>query len=323
MIVQQPSKYGIPTYDEDSEYKSGPEGAIFDFIRGINNAGEDKKELFLKDLHTPGTRINFSGSIPDAYDMTSVVHGKFPLSEISVENDDCFELPEKGEGIILEHLASGYSFLVYEEDGEFEFLMVNDFSGSKDEPKNIRIANQFEVIEDLWFEVAPDSLGTRMGGVPLNTDGTLYAGPWPHAKDGYFSFIGQYQLPDGRYIHQFSNYNAENYDYSVMGDSDIDPYSVALVEGEPATEGVTLSLEGQRDILYPDVAYAQKRHESVKAYPPVWIQDEPAVKDVDYKFLLGFGDRQGPIEADEFHYGDMYLFWNPKNGTAHILMQCS
>lgn len=321
MIVQQPSKYGIPTYDEDSEYKSGPEGAIFDFTRGINNASKDKKKLFLEDLHTPGTHINFSGSIPDAYNMTSVVHGKFPISEISVETDDYFELPEDGEGILLEHLATGYSFLVYDEDGQFEFLMVHDFSGSKEEPTNIRIASQFELIEDLWIEVAPDASGARMGGIPLNSDGSVYTGPWPYAEDGYFSFIGQYQLPDGRYIHQFANYNAENYDYSTM--EDIDPYSVALVEKGPIPEGVVVSSNGKRDILYPDVAYAQKKHESVKTYPPVWIQDEPAVNDADYKFLLGFGARQGPEEAEEFNFGDMYLFWNPKTNTAHTLMQCS
>lgn len=328
MLSNEENRYGLKAIHKikprKDGFKYGPEDAILNFIGEVDTGKRQYRHEFISHLQSIGTIINFTPSdLPSSYDMKSIVHSIFSLSEVIFEDSEYEEIPRKSMGTLLENLATGYFFIIYENDDVFVGMMVHDFSGSKENPKAIRIANQFQFIEDLWTKVAPDTPGTRMGGVPLNSDGSAYTGPWPYAEDGYFSFIGQYQLPDGRYIHQFANYNAENYDYSAMEDSNIDPYSVALVEGEPLPKGVVADNNGVKDIIYSDVAFMQKTCESVKKYPPVWIQGDATLRNTDFEFLIGFGDRQGPLDADEFRFGDMYLFWNPKTGIAHTLMQCS
>lgn len=325
MILFDKKRYGLnPLYlitDIDTKAPCSAEHAISSFVREVNAASDEAQTLFAEDIYIAGTYIDFTASMfTPVHDMTSVVHSVFPLEEVIQQSEEP-EIPVEGEGVLIEILSTGDFYVIYKNEYDnFDLFSVFDFEGSLQEPKNVVVADQFNELDDVWIQTDPDSPGTRLGGVPLNTDGTPYDGPWPQTEDGKFSFIGQYQLEDGRYLHIFANYDAENYDYSSMID-DTDPYTIVLIEGEPVPAGVLVQYGGEQAIYSPDAAYAQKPRHSVKRYPPVWIQDDASPADPNLEFLLGYGETQGAEDMELA--GDFYLYWNKNTKETKVLMQCS
>jgi hypothetical protein len=241
-------------------------------------------------MFTPGTLIDFTPvDPPDNNGTTMLVHASFSLKQIVNPEDVYDDLPEDGDGVLVEHLGTGFFFVLYEEDGLLDSQPVLDFSGTPDKPKKIYLSTwDFEEF-DRWVPTKPTSEGTRIGGIPLNSDGTPYTGPWPGAEDGKFSFVGQYRLKDGRYVYLFSNDDAENYDYSDDDiDSGEDSYTVALVEDGPIPARVLIQEAGERKISSPKNAYKQRTPKSVKQYPPLWAQVDATPDDPYYEFLLQY-----------------------------------
>jgi hypothetical protein len=276
-------------------------------------------------MFTPGTLIDFTPvDHPDNKGTTMLVHASFSLKKIVNPEDVYDDLPEDGDGVLVEHLGTGFFFVLYEEDGLLDSQPVLDFSGTPDKPKKIYLSTwDFEEF-DRWVPTKPTSEGTRIGGIPLNSDGTPYTGPWPGAEDGKFSFVGQYRLKDGRYVYLFSNDDAENYDYSDDDiDSGEDSYTVALVEDGPIPARVLIQEAGERKISSPKNAYKQRTPKSVKQYPPLWAQGDATPDDPDYEFLLQYGPDStydGDSINENFH-SECYLFWNPKTDETKLLMQ--
>lgn len=327
MILYDKSRYGLkPLYlitDIDTKAPCSAENAISSFVREVNTASDEAKAIFKDDIYTAGTYIDFTSSMfTPVHDMASVIHSVFPLDEVIDRNLDT-EIPTEGNAALVEILSTGDFYFIYtDEYDNFRLLRVFDFAGTREHPTDVQVADEFNELDDVWIPVDPDASGTRLGGVPLNSDGTPYDGPWPITEDGNFSFIGQYQLEDGQYIHIFANYDTENYDYSSMTDDDItDPYTVALVEGQTVPAGVLVQYGGEQAIYSHDEAYAQKPCKSVAKYPPIWVQDADEPQDADWEFLLGYGEVQGATEI-EFS-GDFYLYWNKNTKETKVLMQCS
>lgn len=305
------------------DFKYGSHDAVVNFINEINLTPNAGKELFLQDLSQPGTIIDFTPvSHPCIKDMEMVVHSTFPLKRVINADDADVELPENSNGVLLEQMSTGFFFIVFKEDDEFNSLEVLDFSGTTTDPKKVWLSTEYLDEVKIWAPAKPKSRGTRIGGIPLNADGSPYTGPWPHVEDGWFSFIGQYQLDNGSYVHLFSNDDAQNYDYTDdMGDDD--SYAIALVEGEPVPNGIIIQESGERHNSSPKRAYKTKTPKSTKRYPPRWVQGDGTPSDLDYEFLLQYGASStydGDTINDEF-INEHYLFWNSKTGRVKLIVQ--
>jgi len=312
------------------DYKYGPSTGIGQFLLLMNEIlPKEHHEVFLEWLSTPGKGIEFAPpGHPNFNNMDCIVHGSFPLTEVNLPESakDYIPLPESGTGYMVEHVSTGFFFVIYRENEKFEYLDVLDFDGTCCFPENVLIALPFEI--DLWEPTEPVATGNRIGGIPLNSDGSPYTGPWPHTKDNTMSFIGQYQLDDGRYIRIFFD-DTDDFDYSAnMPDDEgdeTDPYTLAFLEGEPFPAKYAFPDNNAKAISSPDKAGKMITPSFVKHFPPIWIQGDGTPNDPDYEFLwhFGFSSRyKGNVIVDEFGDSEFYLFMNKKTGRIKVIMQC-
>jgi hypothetical protein len=263
--------------------------------------------------------------------MDVLIHGRFTLDNI-IGDTDVEDFSEsflhKNYGTLIEHINTGYFFAVYkDEDGLFRSMEIFDFEGTPLSPANIEQAvftTEFENFEDTEI----DSPGTRGGGIPLNSDGTLYEGPWPVllGSDKPMYFAAQCQLPDGRYLHVFHQDDFEDFDGGYAPDGISDNMSCALIDGIPATPFTTLRPDDECPLLMPDSAVKDTRVlRGAKRKQPFWMQDDASPNDPNYDFIFHFalsyldGDHQSVCETGEFDY---YVYWNDREGKALIVSQC-
>lgn len=302
---------------------------VMDFLNEVSNAPMQMKEKFIKDLDRPGTIIDFASVDDKEYPHVeeAIVHGKFSLAEAILEEDSYEEIPRTGNAVLIEHLHTGFFFAIYEND-YFGYFRVHDFNGTKEHPEEVQ-EMFFWGMPEGWEPIEPDAPGTRVGGVPLNADGTPYDGPWPGTDEGHYYFVAQYRLEDGHYIHVFMNNDRKTYDYAGKmkdDEDDIDPYAIALLEGQSLSVDFLLSSDGERPNLSEDVAYARKPLKNATNYHGVWVQDEAPPRDRNYEPLMHFGDGAQCNEEtilDDIDYGYFNLFFNRKTGQAKVIMQCT
>lgn len=314
---------------EDDGYV-GPQNGIRNFVEEMNFVSSSAKKLFISDLHTPGMIIDFlPARYPSKHPMDVLVQGRFTLDKI-IRDSDVENFPESflrtNHGTLIEHINTGYFFAVYQDEDElFQSMEIFDFEGSPLSPTNIEQAGYTTELHE-WVEIAADSKGTRMGGIPLNPDGSKYDGPWPETyhDDGIMSFAGQFELPDGRYLHLFLNYDAEDFIYGWDVDDISDPYSCALVDGVPVTPAVTLRTGGERPVLRRNSAQkGTKKPKGVRKFQPFWMQDDEAPNDPRYAFLLQYtvDSIDGKADFGGVSEIDYYVFWNDRESKALIISQ--
>lgn len=324
------TKYGVAPLDfrgrKRIDYSFGPEDSVTVFVNEVNKSSVQQKQAFRQDIYTPGIFIDLNPNVnPVRRGMVSVVHSVFDFSLISPEynHEDFLGLPTIGKCALVEVVSIGYFYGVYEHDGNFSSFPIRDFFGSANKPAKVIPSLLFHEIDNLWIPTSPDALGTRIGGNPLNADGSSYNGPWPYTDDGKYTFTGQYQLDDGRYIHLFDNYHASNYDYSSLrADGDpVDLYAIALIEGEDIPPNIVIQNFGERSSFSPNIAYAQSPYHSIKTPPPTWLQADETPHDAEMQFLIEYGETVGTEEGYLDIHGEAYLFWNKRTGKTKILIQ--
>lgn len=297
-----------------SEYLHGPDNALPNF----NNEG---MQDFLNSL---GSIINFE---PD--DAVSIYpnaiknHAIVPVGNLLRKEEH--EVDEESEfGYLIEHLATGLHYFIYKDEDGYRYKGVLDFKGSKEEPYDIALTWEEH---KRWIRTDLDSLGTRIGGIPLNSNGTPYSGLWPYLKDGRrLSFLAQYELEDGRYLHVFIGNDFDDYDYSDEGDED--PYTCAVIEGGPVPSWIQMKSwehEGLK-LVHPDDAYTLQRDNTEILPAPEWIQDDYTPGTGEYKFLIQIGDTDDLDDKMAFVWGDggdLYIFADLETNKVKAIMQCS
>lgn len=306
-----------------SEYLVGPLGALPNF-----NVPE------MQDfLDSPGSIIDTSQEDKTVYPNQVKNHAIIPIKRL--KNIESLDIDEESDvGYLIEHLATGLHYFVYVDNGEYgdqgkySVVGVADFKGAKGDPYDLALSVEGN---NRWASSKIDAVGTRIGGIPLNSDGSRYNGKWPYLEDGQqMSFLAQYQLEDQRYIHVFSAYNLEDYDYdySNMGDDNQDPYACAIIEGGGAPHWIQMrALDTDEQILvHPDIAYTLTQSHSGIIAAPMWIQDDYTPGSGEYNFVIQIGDTDILEDEMDFLWGDagaLYLFADMKRDTVQVIMQDS
>lgn len=300
------------------EFYSGPYDALPNFE-------EDEIQYFLQN---PGSIIEVPPQqYPTVYPMLMKSHAIVPLSKLwSLELDDLDKNSEFGH--LIEHIPTGLHYFVYkEEDGlGYYYKGVLDFKGSQSNPYDLVLVTQDY---KRWIKSAINAPGTRIGGIPTNSEGIAYDELWPHLKDGRaLSFLAQYELKDGRYIHIFRGNNLDDYDYTEMNDENEDPYACAVIEGAPIPNWIQMkAVETEKlPLIHSDVAYTLKPHNKAILPAPFWIQDDYTPGTGEYQFLIQIGDTDRLKDEMAFEWGDsgdLYIFIDPKTDRVKAIMQCS
>lgn len=322
-----------------TEFLHGPELSLPDF-------NDEKLQTF---LNSPGNIIDIPPKhMNPMYSNVIKNHAIVPIENLySMKENDVDE--ESKYGYLIEHLETGLHYFVYKAHdvtwqynkktesreyhyGNSEYIArgVVHFEGSKEEPKNIvLIWDEYK----RWISTALDAKGTKIGGIPLNSDGTPYSGFWPHLKDGrVLSFLAQYELEDGRYIHlfvghDFDEYNYQAPEYKTIMDVDEDPFSCAIIEGGPVPFWIEMkTLESsEQPLVHSNNAYALKSWRKDILPAPLWVQEEYIPGSGEFEFLVQIGDTSD-LE-DEMMFitgdgGDLYLFADLKTGVVKTIIQC-
>lgn len=240
--------------------------------------------------------------------------GRFDFND--VENADefySFEFDEFGQtpySNLIEHVPTGLVFAILPNEFPSPVFYYDD---SKGWPTNIVLESCVD-----WKRVDTDAQGTRVGGT---TDFSLAA--WPHFNGCPLQFIAQYQLHDGRHIYIFEG--EDNDSWLLEGGG-----NCALVEGGPIPSWIELKPVRESDEItilmrHPENAFTPVYPEYFNLpLPPVWIQGDETPNDVEYKFLMQFGDNTGD-GSEDFSFGDsgdMYLFYKEETQEARVLWQC-
>lgn len=317
-----------------SEFLTGPFNALPDFdVPGMQSF-----------LNAPGSIVNIPPNNYMVYydnaphDTNTVYpnaiknHAIVPIEHV-VEAENYIEIDKESKvGYLIENIATGLHYFVYAEavevgeKGSYRVIGVADFKGSKEEPYDIILS---EVGNMRWRPSSIDALGTRVGGIPLSSDGNRYHGLWPHLKDGrQLSFVAQYQLEDKRYIHLFTGCDFDDYDYSSMEDDRQDPYSCAFIEGGPVPAWIQMKTveTSEQKLVHPEVAYTRKESHSGIVAAPLWIQDDYTPGRGEYDFMIQIGDTDMLEDEMDFLWGDagaLYLFADMKTNRVKAIMQSS
>lgn len=298
-------------------YGSGPEDGWFarpkDELLIQNFASTQGATLITEDAHA---------TFPPIYKNLSVITSE-QISKDSQEIIDSFlEDSDWSEntvkGALIQHEATGQTY--FYAPGVYCLFPIADFTYETGVYENIILHPSSK---DEWEKVSIDFDGTRLGGI------THYdIKKWPHYKRIPLKFIGQYLLPDGRYIHMFS------YIKSVLATSMDHGTNCAIVEGGPVPSWITLRplapWKNKNFVEYPNFAFTPIPKESNIIPTPYWRQTEAIPHDANYRFLMQFGAITIPIEDDsqgEFDElmigdcGDWYLYYNSLTNEARLLAQ--
>lgn len=320
-----------------------------EFLHGPDNALPDFNEKGMQDfLDKPGAVIDIQHREDKSiYPNAIKNHAIVPINNLHCK--EAHEVDENSDtGYLIEHLATGLHYFVYkdqvsldapawimdkeeyrqkalQEKSSYRTRGVIDFKGTQEKPHDIVLT--WEEYK-RWHRSALDIPGTRIGGVPLNSDGTPYSGLWPYLKDGNrLSFLSQYELKDGRYIHIFIGHDFDDYDYSEM-EGDEDPYACAVIEGGPVPSWIQMKPweEEGLALVHPNDAYILERHNKEILPAPEWIQDDYTPGTGEYKFLIQIGDTSDVEDEMSFVWGDggdLYIFADLETNRVQAIMQCS
>lgn len=241
--------------------------------------------------------------------------GQFSADDI-VDPDEIYDFATDEEGntptgTLLQHLPTGYVFALV---GDQYPALVFNFKTEQNSPTQIEITT-----DQRWVKTKIDAAETRVGGT---TDFSAEA--WPHFEDLPLLFAAQYVLSNGKRIHVFVDDEGES-SWEIE-----DGANCALVEGGPVPSWITLKPVKDTNILLrtPKTAATPIR-DSGSGLPlgPLWIQGDEAPNDVNYRFLLQFGDSSSLGNSREMDTmfgdcGDMYLFYKEETNEARVLWQC-
>jgi hypothetical protein len=234
------------------------------------------------------------------------------------------------EAYLIEHLATGFCYLLHQTTHEYwdkrglptpiDCLPVFGFEGTKEKPTKIL----YWLDNSLFDPTSPDSRGTRIGGMPLNSDGTAYKGLWPYFEDKPLPFMAQFELADGRYVHVFADRMSDHAEYCFSEEKSA---NCAIVEGGEIPPWVEMK-SIDTPILVSAPAYRPNRKYSIPT-PPCWLQGDATPDDPGMVYL---GQISNEICAEndldgqnEYMFGDagaLYVFANPETGHARVTGQC-
>lgn len=321
------------------EYRYGPELSLPNF----NDAGLQEF------LNSPGMTIEApEKNTKSVYPNFIKNHAIVPIENLySMESNDA-DASSK-HGYLIEHLATGLLYFVYKAHdvtwqydkktkthksiygtSDYTARGVVNFEGSKEEPKNIALIwDEYK----RWISTDLDTMGTRIGGIPLNPDGTPYSGLWPYLKDGrVLSFLAQYELEDGRYVHLFVGHNFDEYNYQApeyrsILDAYEDPFSCAIIEGCPVPLWIDMRpLDSENQpLVHANKAYKLKSFRKDLVPAPRWVQEEYVPGQGEFQFLTQIGDTYNLKDEMDFidgDGGDLYLFVDLKSGIVKTIIQC-
>lgn len=302
-----------------SEYLSGPQDSLPIHIT-------DEVDAF---LNNPGSIIDAK---PQGYEHDTVYpnvlknHAIIPLSVLSSRENESIP-DEVDSGYLVENLATGLHYVLYRDEGSLGCEGIIDFKGTSENPFDIVLSSDEP---ERWKRSELDAHETRVGGIPLDSDGTPYTGLWPYLHDGtVLSFLAQYKLVDGRYIHIFIGHDLDEYDYSTMdSDSNEDLYTCAVIEGGTAPAWVEMRELETEDLplVHPDDAYTLELSNSGILAAPLWIQDDYTPGNGEYEFLIQIGDTDDLDDEMNFTWGDawdIYLFADLSTDSVKAIVQCS
>lgn len=284
----------------------------------------EEQQDFLKN---PGSVLKVPPQeYPTVYPMVIKSHAIVPIDNLHLKK--VHEIEEGTEvGYLIEHLVTGLHYFIYAENDSYRAKGILDFQGSKEKPYDIALTGEEY---RRWHRSALDVTGTRIGGIPLNSDGTPYSGLWPYLMDGRrLSFLAQYQVKDGRYIHIFIGHDFDEYDYTVMGDDYYeDPFACAVLEGGPVPEWIQMKSWQQEGLalVHPNDAYTLKRHNQEILPAPEWIQDDYTPGTGEYEFLIQIGNTDSLQDEMDFAWlghGDLYIFADFETDRVKAIMQDS
>lgn len=300
-----------------SKYFTGPYDALPNF----------ETEEMQKFLKNPGSIIEIPPQThPNVYPMRIKSHAIVPIDNLHFKEAHEIESSTL-VGYLIEHIATELHYFIYAEEDYYRAKGVLDFQGTKEEPYNIVLTGEEY---RRWIRSKINVPGTRIGGMPLNCDGTPYNGLWPYLKDGRrLSFLAQYQVEDGRYIHIFIGHDFDEYDYTVMGDDYYeDPFACAVMEGGPVPPWIQMKSWEQEDLalVHPNDAYILRRYNQDILPAPEWIQDDYTPGTGEYEFLIQIGNTDSLQDEMDFAWcghGDLYIFADLKADRVKAIMQDS
>lgn len=316
-LPQRPASEYIPP--ENACY--GPEDCLPDF----------PDDEIIKFLKSPGSILSRQPQNGRSiYDPTLKSLAVIPIEEAIPEEDRVFMKVRGNEAYLIEHLATGFCYLLHEATYEYwakrglptpmDRLPIFGFDGTKERPSNIL----YWLTNDLFEQTSPDSLGTRIGGIPLNSNGTSYKGLWPHFEGKPLPFMAQFELADGRYVHVFADANSDHDEYCF---SEENSANCAIVEGGEIPYWVDMKSIDE-PLLIPAPAYRPNHKYSVPT-PPCWLQGDATPDDAGMVYLgqisanmCAEDDNEGNFEYMFGDSGALYVFANPETGRARVTGQC-
>lgn len=285
-------------------YKTGPK----DMVDYLFRETTPELEAFYLDLGSTIELPQEDAIYPNIFKNL----GRFDFNDIVDAADQYdFEFDEFGQtpyGTLVEHVPTGYVFALIPDEAS---AVVFNFNTDKGWPTNIEVESNQD-----WVQTNLDFTGTRVGGT---TDFSPVA--WPHFEGSPLLFAAQYILPDGKRIHVFVDDEGDD-SWEIEEGA-----NCVIVEGGPIPAWITLQPVEDIDVLLrnPDSAITPVRDSDSKApLAPAWIQGDETPNDVDYRFLMQFGDNSGG-SGEDFSFGDsgdLYLFYKEETGEARALWQC-
>lgn len=309
-------------------FKYGPEDALPIFNQ------EGRQEF----LNSPGSIIDIPPAdhktiYPTAIKNLAIVPMS-ALNEISLESLET----RADKGYVIEHLATGYCYFVYLQmtktkqynsrhalmaepliEEWYSHQPIIDFKGAKDNPYEIDL---FSEPHERWLPVSLDYPGTRMGGIPLKSDGSQYDGPWPHFKGEPLPFAGQHLLPDGRYVHIFFDDKDETSSFY----NESKGRNCVIREGGKVPSWIKMKKIKEPLLMHADKALALSASNPEFRVAPRWLQGDYTPNSGKFDFIMQIeGDMVRTEDDPDFDWwlnGEFYVFLDHKTGEGLMFGQC-
>ena len=171
--------------------------------------------------------------------------------------------------------------------------------------------------ESVWGNTDPHGHTHRIGGYPSFGESEDYGQPYAPDAEGNLTpipFLGQYILPDNRYIHAYSINGLDEFEGYEEFDT---PYeenlgAFAIVQGEPVEAGIILKKDEGRVVL-SETAYATEDGE----YPKFAFYFQGSESTEEYPHTIfrfpGADPYDGNIPPNMAVYAETFLLWDGKS----------